>query len=193
MSYTDGAPDFTPRGRDERDGAVPHFYKKAKLNGFKSNQEGRPIHDDVEFVEIHVPGDRKTIVDTPVKEEHRQRWPQEYARFKAGEETPISGTALEDWPPMSRAMVEDLRYAKIRTVEQLAGLTDAQIAAVIPMGGNALREKAKRFLEAAAGSAPTEKLAAENEALRGNMATMEATMRALQAQVAALTAPKAPE
>lgn len=188
MSYTDATPDFTPVGRGERDGAVPRFYTKAQLNGFKSNQAGRPVHEDVEFVEIHVPGDRKTVVDTLVKDEHRRRWPREYEAFKKGQEVAVVGTALEDWAPISRALVEDLRYAHVRTVEQLAALTDGQLEKVLPMGGVSWREKAQRFLEAAAGSAPAEKLAAENEALRGSMATMEETMRAMQAQLAALSA-----
>jgi hypothetical protein len=43
--------------------------------------------------------------------------------------------------------VIELNSVHIRTVEALAGLSDAQLAKCVPMGGQALRAKAQRFIE----------------------------------------------
>ncbi len=87
------------------------------------------------------------IVDVRVKDEHRERWPTKYAAFKANMEAPESGTPLDEWAGVGRSQVMELNSVHIRTVEQLAGLSDSQLAKAIPMGGNALRAKAQRFIE----------------------------------------------
>ncbi|WP_395443572.1 hypothetical protein [Caulobacter sp. UC70_42] len=123
MMFDDGTPDFDAAA-DKGDNARPRFYSKPVKNNFRSESEGRPVFEDKEFVEILVPGDRKTVVDTLVKDEHKRRWPREYAAFKAGQEVPVEGTPLEEWPQITRSQVEELKFAHIRTVEQLASLPD---------------------------------------------------------------------
>lgn len=156
----DDTPDFDVNA-EKGDNARPRFYIKPIQNNFKSEEEGRPVFEDREFVEILVPGDRKTVVDTFVKEEHRRRWPREYAAFKAGLEVPTEGTPLEEWPAITRSQVEELRFGHIRTVEQLAELPDNALNATVPMGGYKLREKAQRWLEAQKGNSQAEAQAAE--------------------------------
>jgi hypothetical protein len=58
--------------------------------------------------------------------------------------------------------VEELKYLKFMTVEQVAGASDAQISA-LGAGYVTLREKAKAFLDLAKDSALAERLAADNE------------------------------
>lgn len=157
----DDTPDFDAAA-DKNDNARPRFYSKPMKNNFRSETEGRPVFEDKEFVEILVPGDRKTVVDTLVKDEHKRRWPREYAAFKAGQEIPTEGTPLEEWPQITRSQVEELRFGHIRTVEQLASLPDNALNSTVPMGGYPLREKAQRWLEAQKGNAQTEVLAAES-------------------------------
>lgn len=185
-------PDFhTPGGANERDGAIPRFYTRPVQSKYKSNLAGRPIFEDREFVEILVPGDRKTVVDEMVKDEHRRRWPRAYEAFRSGQEAPTEGTPLAEWPGISRSLVEELRFSKVFSVEQLAGLTDDQLAKTIQMGGFALREKAQRFLESAKGSEPMEKLAAENEVLKATLAETNGKLEALTAEVARMSQQRA--
>lgn len=184
------APSFMTPG-DEKDTAIPRFYVKPVQNKFKSDQAGRPIFDDVEFVEILIPGDKNTIVDEPARQHHRDRWPQWYDAFKKGQEAPSEGTPLEEWGGVTRSLVEELRFFHIRTVEQVAALDDAKLQRAIPMGGHALREKARRYLAQAEGSAPVDALAAENEVLRGNMEVMQTAMDELKAEVERLKAQRA--
>lgn len=183
----DDAPDFDASA-DKHDNARPRFYIKSVKNNFRTETEGRPVFEDKEFVEILVPGDRKTVVDTLVKEEHKRRWPREYAAFKAGQEIPIEGTPLEEWPQITRSQVEELKFAHIRTIEQLAGLPDDALNRSVSMGGFALREKAQRHLEALKGSSQTEALAAESARKDEIIADQKRQYEALLQRVAALEA-----
>jgi len=188
MSFID-APEFTPtQGSQQPDNVRPRFYIKPVQNGRKTADEGRPVFDDQEYVEIHVPGDRNSIIDTPVRDEHRRRWPQHYAHFKNGMESPSEGWALVEWPGITRSQAEELAFFKVKTVEDLAGLSDGQLSKCLPMGGFPLREAAQRALELAKGAAPAEKLAAENEALRANVASLEGTVADLARKIDELAA-----
>lgn len=188
----DDTPDFDAAA-DKGDNARPRFYTKPVKNNFRSESEGRPIFDEKEFVEILVPGDRKTVMDTFVKDEHKRRWPREYAAFKAGLEVPTEGTPLEEWPAITRSQVEELRFGHIRTIEQLAELPDDALNRSVSMGGFALREKAKRHLEALAGNAQTEALAAESARKDEIIAEQKRQYEALLERVAAIEAQTKPE
>jgi len=185
------APDFHVQNRDKRDSARPRFYIEAVQNNFRTAQEGKPCFDEREMVHILVPGDRNTEHAAIVTDQHRRRWPEAYAAFKAGLEEPTSGTPLSEWPGVGKGQVEELRFAKVRTVEELADLTDAQVAKTLPMGGLGLRDKAKRWIEAANGAAPMEKLAAENAAKDARIAELETTVKDLGDKFNAMLAQRA--
>ena len=170
--------DYVPD--DGRDRVIPQFYVKPVRNNFLSEKEGREVWDDQEYVEIIVPGDSKNIVHEQVKDSHRDRWPTQYARFKANMEAPSEGTPLEEWPPVSRSMVMELKSHHVRTVEHLAGLSDSQLSKVCPMGGNALREKAQRFLAHVEAEKPVAELTQQLEALKAEIAAMREQKEAAQ-------------
>jgi hypothetical protein len=177
-------PDFDPKAR-ERDNSRPVFFKEAVQNKSASEAEGRPVFYDREMVRILVPGDRLTESVQIVRDEHRQRWPREYAAFKANEEAPLNGTPISQLPGMTASQVEELKFMKVHTIEDLASLPDELLSKVAPMNGKPLREKAQRWIEAANGAAPMEKLAAENDQLRTMMSEMQARMEAMEKAQAA--------
>lgn len=149
--------------------AIPRFYSKSVELTFRSQQEGRPIFEDRDFVEILIPGDRRSQVHEPVTDDHKQRWPAEWKAYQEGREAPLEGTPLTSWPPITRARAEELAYFNVRTVEQLAELDDAKIMN-IGMGGRELRGTAQKFLEVAAkGTAPLERMVTENLRLRDDL------------------------
>lgn len=168
----DGTPDFSTSGND-RDTAIPRFFLQPVQNQFLSDKEGRPIFEDKEYIEIRVPGDRKTEWIGSVKEEHRQRFPRHYAAFKLQQEVPLDGTPISEWAAVTRSQTEELAFAHIKTIEQLAALSDDGLAKSVSMGGFTLREKAQRYLEQAKGNAPMEALAAEAAAQRETIAVLE--------------------
>jgi hypothetical protein len=152
MAFID-APSFDEHARD-KDGAHPRFFMDTRQNKFRSEAEGAPRFDEVEMVEILIPGDRLSTSVQIVNDSHRRRWPKAYAAFKEGQEAPVDGTPLDQLPGMTKARVEELRFFHVRSIEQLAGMPDDLLMKAAPMDGRALRDKAKRWVENAAGAAP---------------------------------------
>jgi hypothetical protein len=143
-----------------------------------SDREGRPMFKDAVYIKIITPGDRDNIIDREMRPEDKFRFPRQYAAFQAGQAEIGDGTRLEEWPQISRSQVEELRYMHIRTVEQLANLKDDIMSKATGLRG--LSERAKLFLEAAAGAAPALALKAELE-------KRDEQIAALQNSVAELT------
>lgn len=125
-----------------------------------SREQGRPIFKEVEFIKIAVPGQKTEIVERVVREKDRERFARQYDRWKRnGEQEALIGTPLAEWPGITRSQVEELKHFNVRSVEQLANLSDGN-AQKFP-GIQALKAKAKDYLEKAKGNAPLEKMRAE--------------------------------
>ena len=165
----------------------PDFYMDTIKDEPASAVAGREIHREVERVRIIIPGAVASIVVKNVDDTHRQRWPQEYTAFKAGQEQPLIGTALKEWPVLNRAMVEELHFLQIRTVEELANLSDIQVQR-IGMGGQMLRQRARAYLDEAEHEALLTKTTAENDVLRSRIAALEAQVNELGQLMAASVA-----
>ena len=147
--------DFAPKGSTP-DTTIPVFSVQPVQNNFKSSQEGHPVFEDKEFVQIITPGLSKSVASEEVTDEHKQRWPQRYAAFKAGQEPPTEGTPLAEWPSISQSLALTLKAQHVRTVEDLASLHDNLLGA-LGTGGRELRSRAKAWLESAHSSAPLER------------------------------------
>lgn len=155
------------------------FYDNILQNDDKSAEAGRPIFDDVTFIKIITPGDRDNIIDRPLRPEDKLRFPRHWAAYQNGEHNMVVGTPLVQWPLVSRSMAEELKYMGFVTVEQVAAAGDSAMAKM--PGLRQLRDRAVRYLEAAAGSAPT-------TALQKQLDEEKAARQALEAQVAELGA-----
>jgi hypothetical protein len=145
----------------QRGGGRPaaRFYMRPIQNREKSAEAGRPVFEDVEYVEIFTPGDKLNIIDRPVRDADRQNFGNIYSAFKTGAEAKLEGTPLTEWPGITRAQAEELAFFKVRTVEQLASISDTNASSMGPI--LAIRQKARDYLERAAGSAPMDKVRAE--------------------------------
>ena len=143
-------------------GIFPRFYTRAKENPVKSKAEGRPIFDDLEYVEIVIAGDKQTKIDRKVTDDDKARWPEHYKAFKAGLEAPESGTPLAEWPVIPESRRKELLALHIKTVEALAELPDTAIVR-LGIGGRELVKKAKAYIQQAQDLAPMNALAEENE------------------------------
>jgi len=135
------------------------FYVRPIKNAFRSEQEGRPIFEEREYIKIIVPGDSKTTVDCPVTDEFRGRFEKQYEKFKKGLAQAVEGTPLEMWPQMTVGLCAELKAMNISTVDQLAALDDSKAQKI--MGSHELRRKAQLFLSAAKGEAENNKITAE--------------------------------
>jgi len=151
------------------------FYIRPVMNNFKSSQEGRPIYEEKEYIRIVIPGDSKTTVDCPVDESFRQRFPQQYDKFKRGLEQAVEGTPLEMWPQMTVGLCAELKAMNVSTVEQLAALDDGKAQRI--MGNFDLRRRAQVFLDAAKGEAASNKLTMELEKRDDEIALLKQQMQ----------------
>lgn len=195
LASDDDSPEFLGASNPDSRLAV-QFYKKLVINEFKSEQAQRPIHEERDFIKIFVPGDSTSVIDTFVREEHKQRFPIHWARYKnASGSDQVVGTPLSAWSLLSSSVAEDLKHYKFFTVEQIANSSDAQISALGMAAGMApfsLRERAQNFLKHAAGLAETTHREDELKALKEQNAQLKAMMEQMQEQMAALSEKRKP-
>lgn len=159
------------------------FFIDAIHDMVSSAKEGRAIYKDCEWIEIKIPGNRDNVVKRPVRKSDIARFPQHYSMFKArvgknGTEE-IVGTLLSAWPHpgMTPARVLELDFYNIRTVENLAAVSDSNGAKL--MGLQALKADAIKFLDIAKKAAPI-------AALRVELKAAQALAERQQAQIEGL-------
>jgi hypothetical protein len=183
------------QGADSR--LAVQFYKKSMKQEDASNEAGRPIFKEFDFVRIMIPGDNLTEIDTYAQESHKQRFPRQWAHYQnqvAGHED-IIGTPLDQWPQVTRSQAEELRGLKFYTVEAIADCSDQQlqrIGMVAGMSPHNFRLKAKAFLNLANDSAEVAQRESELQALKEENAKIkaetDAKLTAMQEQMSALLA-----
>lgn len=71
-----------------------------------------------------------------------------YEHWKKGQDAPIEGTPLAAWPGATPALVKALEPYHIRSVEQLAELSDGDMARIPVPGMRGFRDNARAFGEA---------------------------------------------
>jgi hypothetical protein len=134
------------------------FYMHPRKNLQKSKEAGRPIFKEVPYIQIMQPGNKDSIVIRPATDMDKARFVEHFRKFEAREDQEaVEGTLLEDWAGITRSQCEELKYLNIRTVEQLAAVSDSNAQGI--MGIGFLKEKANKFIEDTAGDATKEALA----------------------------------
>jgi hypothetical protein len=174
---------------------------------------GRPIHDNVDYIYISIPGDRDNIVERPVEccdkrlravgakltplcrarlgpddkpmleECDVHRFFDEFFAFKSGQEDQQVGQDLKGWPGIDPASIEDLAYFKVHTVEQLAAMNDSNVGQFF-----ALRQRARDYLDEAKKGAASINVRAELDASAKALQAERDARQALEKQVAELIA-----
>ena len=152
------------------------FFVEAVQNNFKSEQQGRPIFDEVEMVRVMTPGARDVMVGKATYQ-YQARFPKQYAAFKAGKEQPLEGTPLEEVPFLSVGQVAELKAINVKTLEQLANMSDANAQQI--MGNFGLRQKAQNFLAVAKDNAPFTQMEAELAKRDAEIATLKDQIKQL--------------
>ncbi len=184
--------------REERPPYV-RFERRPVQNKPRSDAEGRWVGEDRDFVLItpaytkdvivrevdgwfaKLEGDRRNarIPDTWIPHYRRA-----YDAWKNGQEPPLDGMPIRGWSVISPAQQEMLVSLNIRTVEDLAQVTEDGIRR-IGMGGVTLKNKAIAALKAAREQGP---LVMENAELKAQLDLATKNVETLTEQVAALKA-----
>lgn len=173
------------------------FESKPRKNEFASEREGRPIYEDIDYITIYVPGDSTLTVVAEVREDHKARFPIQWAHYqnKHKDDPRNTGTPISQWPMVTPAMAEELRAMKFFTVESIAQASDSQLSNLgMKAGMNPLtfRSRAQNYLKVAADESLSSKqdeqirrLQEENTSIR---AETDAKLAAMQEQMAQLLA-----
>lgn len=164
------------------------FYRSAVKNEHMSNEHGRPIYDDVDYVKIITPGDQFTIIDQPVNEVHKARFPRQWNQFLQSGQSgyTMNGTPLSEWTQLSPAQVRMLNGYNFFTVENIAHASDQQINNIGMAGGMsayALRDLAKAYLSRASENAADSRMVAALQERDDVIATMKGQLEMMQAQM----------
>jgi len=170
--------DFTQGREAEADAQLlVKFFMKEREDKLETQQQGRPIFKEREYVEIRVPGKRDALACRPATEDDKRRFPRHYQMFKDRVEPPQDGTPLAEWPQISRSMAEELAFLRVKTVEQFVNMSDGDAARI--RGGMGLKEKAKAFLK----YSDQTKLISEKQALEERLAKQDEEMAKMRSML----------
>jgi len=165
------------------------FFLKPRPDRKATLEQGRPVFRDVVHVDIKIPGSRNTGICRPATPKDKLRFADHYNAFTERTEAPGEGTPLTEWPLITRSRCEEYAFIHIKTVEQLAGVSDTHIGKF--MGGLAMKQKAIDWLEVAEDEAPMLKLKAEIAERDERILKLEKQMEQILANQTALAAPAA--
>lgn len=176
------------KGASQADGSVhAMFYTRAVPDKKATENEGRAVFNNVPYVEIRIAGQPKNVVDRAVTDEDKKRFPRAWAAYEAGQQGVTEGTPIEHWPYLQQSQVAELRAAGVRTIEQLAEVSDGDLGK-LGHGGRKLRERAQQHLK---GADETERQLREQLAEKdGTISNLEARMRQLEAKLEELAEEK---
>lgn len=169
------------------------FTDEEVYNKPKSDKEGRAVFDTVVYCNIMFPGDRsKTfkervkMVDDEFGPSHPHRFPRQWAQYQAQHEQAPEGYSLEQWPPMTKARIRELKGMHIHTVEQIATISD-QNGPSLGLDWRQLRDMAIATLKPAESAVQISQLHKQVADLQNQMAAMIAAQSSKKESEAATT------
>jgi hypothetical protein len=142
------ASDFEQGRQAEQDSKLlVKFYYRTVSDKAKTEEQGRPVFKEQEFISIRVPGRGNSGAVRPATHRDKKRFQRHYEAFKQRVELPEEGTPLSEWPLVSRSMAETMSFSGLKTVEHLSDMDDNVASGI--MGGMSLKRKAGEWLERA--------------------------------------------
>ena len=173
--------------RDADSRLAVKFYKRAMKLENESNEAGRPIFKDYDFVRIMVAGDTLTEIDTYARDSHKQRFPKQWLQYQATQDSSseMIGTPVEEWTLISQSQAQELRGIKLMTVESIANASDLQlqrIGMIAGMSPHAFRDKARTFLNLAEETAEATKRTEEINQLKQELAKKDEETAKIKAE-----------
>lgn len=169
-------------------------------------KDGKPAREIewVRYTPIHAAGtsstwERVSVMRPPeeIDEESdskkydfiRHRWSMiepAYEAWKGGHDIPVNGTPLALWGGVNQEQARIFRTLGIKTVEEVAAITDVVIQKLPFPNARALPSQARAFLEAADRTAAAERVAEQD----ARLAEQDERLRELMAEIAALKSDK---
>lgn len=157
------------------------FYTGTVHNEPKSIEAGRPVFDEIDLVKIITPGSKDSFVGDATPD-YQARFPQQWARYKAGKDQNTSGTPLNQLGWLGPGQIAEFNAVGCHTVEQLVGMSDALSSKF--MGHHQIKQRAEAYLAAAKENAPLVKLQAELHKRDEQIDELRQTVEAMKAKMA---------
>jgi len=167
-------------GDDSR--TIALFYNRSVHNPIKSEHAGTPIHDDVDYVRIHQPGERLNIIDRPVTAADRARFPRQWSDYIGNREQIPDGTPIDLLFPAHPNVGANLRGVGVHTIEQCAKLSGHAMD-VIGMGAQEYVNRATEYLENAEKGVGLHKLHRELEERDSQIRILHSQVGSLKGQL----------
>jgi hypothetical protein len=98
--------------------------------------------EDVDFVNIKMPGDKTLEIDVQADDSHKARFRRKWEMYQNMQT--MTGTLVDDWTDIPEGMRREFAYLGFKYVEQIAGAPDNAFVRV--SGGMQWRVKAQAFL-----------------------------------------------
>lgn len=164
------------------------FYMYEAIDPNKSREQNKKVMSPAApFIRIMKPGDNTSIIETPVREDHKARFPDRWLYFQIQQGQmdgigDIPGWKIEEWDFLKPEQINELKYLRFYTVDQIAGASDSQVQR-LGIGGLGMREEARKALKEKASAGINAELAkkdAEMAEMREQIAALRSMMEASQ-------------
>lgn len=136
--------DMVALGKDAEFFAEFHMAKVPNFDGTD--------FEEVPHLRLQAPGNTRCVYDQPVRLDSHpsrpsdpERFPREWAAFQNGQDSNAEGTSLYAWPDVTPADARRFDLHGIKTVEQLAKVSDSNLQD-LGVGALALRDRARLHL-----------------------------------------------
>ena len=184
----DPSPEYQPLG--EWGGVVKYgndrhlvvmFYVRSVHNPVKSQQAGRRMHDMMDYVKMHAPGEQMQVIDRPVVEDDKRRFPRQWEQFQRGRQQIPDGTPIDLLFPSHPHIADNLRSYGVHTIEACAEMSQPALDS-IGMGAQDYKNRASDYLAAANDGSAHHKFTTEIEALKRENGRLKRQMEDLMLQ-----------
>lgn len=136
------------------------FYTRSVFNAALSQAKGARQYENQTWVKMHPPGEKLNIIDRPVQEGDKVRFPQHWNMFLQNKQQIPDGTPIDLLFPNNPATADNLRAFGIHTIQQCAKIS-AHAVDSIGMGATDWKNMAIKYLENATSGAAFLQLQAE--------------------------------
>lgn len=169
-----------------------NFYNKSVRNPLKSRDAGLPVHDLVPHVRIQTPGEHLNVIDRPIQDADKMRWPRQYDAYLHNQTQIPEGTPIDLMFVNAPHVADNLRGHGVHTVQQLANLS-AHALLTIGMGAQEYQNKAKSYIDSASKGVDFHRIVKENEDLKNTTQVQSQQIQELQSQINGLIKQMRPE
>jgi len=161
------------------------FYRKSVPNALKSQQAGTRFHDEFDYIKMHAPGEQLQVIDRPVVENDKRRFPVQWRAYENNRRQIVDGIPIDMLFPSHPGYADNLRSYGVHTVEQCANLSASAMDA-IGMGAQDYQNRARDYLEAAKAGANYHKFKAQLDEKERKIKRLEEQVATLSSQFAAV-------